>query len=112
MLFELPEKFQVYYTPYGLQVATDSLEFLNLLPKESIDLIVTSLPFALLRQKSYGNENQLAYVEWLTRFGTAAFRVLKETGSFVLELGGAYQRGKTVRFLYNFHLLLEFCDEI
>lgn len=89
MLFELPEKFQVYWTQYGLQVCADSLEILNLLPEDSIDLIVTSPPFALLRQKSYGNEEQTAYVEWLTIFGHAAFRVLKTTGSFVLDLGGA-----------------------
>jgi site-specific DNA-methyltransferase (cytosine-N4-specific) len=112
MLFELPAKFHVYWTQYGLQVSADSLEILNLLPEESIDLIVTSPPFALLRQKSYGNEDQIAYVEWLTRFGQAAFRVLKEPGSFVLDLGGAYQRGKPIRSLYNFRVLLEFCDFI
>ncbi len=112
MLFELPEKFQVYWTQYGLQVSADSLEILNFLPEESIDLIVTSPPFALLRQKSYGNEDQTAYVEWLTKFGQAALRVLKSTGSFVLDLGGAYQRGKPTRSLYNFRVLLEFCDQV
>ncbi len=112
MLFELPEKFQVYWTQYGIQVAADSLEILNLLPEESIDLIVTSPPFALLRQKSYGNKDQIAYVEWLTKFGAAAFRVLKEPGSFVLDIGGAYQRGKPVRSLYNYRVLLKFCDRV
>ena len=61
---------------------------------------MTSPPFALLRKKTYGNEEQDQYVEWLGRFGAASYRVLKESGSFVLDLGGAYQRGKPVRSLY------------
>src|SRR5262249_8816397 len=34
------------------------------------------------------------------------------SGSFVVDLGGAYQRGKPVRSLYSFRVLLEFCDTI
>src|SRR5208337_1906262 len=62
---------------------------------------------ALLRQKSYGNEDQADYVAWLVEFGRAAHRPLKPTGSFVLDLGGAYQRGRPVRSLYNFRVLIE-----
>ncbi len=73
---------------------------------------MTSPPFALLRRKTYGNEEQEQYVKWLSRFGAAAYRVLKDSGSFVLDLGGAYQRGKPVRSLYNYRVLLDFCDEL
>jgi site-specific DNA-methyltransferase (cytosine-N4-specific) len=38
--------------------------------------------------------------------------VLKDTGSFVLDLGGSYQRGRPVRSLYNFRVLIEFCDHL
>lgn len=112
MKLELPGRFHVYRTPMGLQVCGDSRVILPLLPPESVDLIITSPPFALLRQKSYGNERQDTYVEWLCEFGKAAFPILKNTGSFVLDLGGAYQRGKPVRSLYNYKVLLEFCDRI
>src|SRR5271157_3447321 len=112
MLFNLPQDTLVYSTSLGLQVCADSRVILNALPDASIDLIVTSPPFALLRQKSYGNEDQDAYVAWLSEFGAAAQRVLKQTGSFVLDLGGAYERGKPVRSLYNFRVLLDFCDRI
>jgi site-specific DNA-methyltransferase (cytosine-N4-specific) len=61
------------------------------MPPDSVDLIVTSPPFALLRKKTYGNEEQSTYV---------------------LDLGGAYQRGKPVRSLYNYRVLLEFCDHL
>lgn len=96
----------------GVQLCADSLEVLALIPDESVNLILTSPPFALLRKKSYGNKAQEDYVNWLAGFGKAALRVLKETGSFVLDLGGAYQRGKPVRSLYNYRVLLEFCDNL
>jgi len=101
-----------YYTPFGAQLIGDSRVTLAGLPEESIDLIVTSPPFALLRKKSYGNEDQAGYVEWLAEFGRVARRVLKPTGSFVLDLGGAYERGQPVRSLYPYRVLLKFCDEV
>ncbi len=73
--------------------------------------MVTSPPFALLRKKSYGNLDQAEYVDWLVSFGPLVRRVLKDTGSFVLDLGGAYQRGVPVRSLYNYRVLLRLCDE-
>jgi DNA modification methylase len=112
MTFKLPKEIQVYRTKHGVQVCADSREVLRGLPEDSVDLIVTSPPFALLRQKTYGNEDQIDYVAWLAEFGRAAHRVLKPTGSFVLDIGGAYQRGKPVRSLYNFRVLLEFCDHL
>ena len=111
-MFEIDESLKVYSTEYGVQLSGDSRTFLASIPTESIDLIVTSPPFALLRKKSYGNEEQSEYVAWLCEFGRAALRVLKPTGSFVLDLGGAYVRGKPVRSLYNFRVLIEFCDSL
>src|SRR5439155_3568250 len=81
------------------------------LAAESVDLVVTSPPFALQRQKEYGNEDQDAYVDWLLGFCSEVRRVLRSTGSFVLDLGGAYMRGRPVRSLYNFRVLLRLCDE-
>ena len=111
-MFEFPAESQVYATALGTQLGGDSRELLSLLPAESIDLIMTSPPFALLRQKTYGNELQADYVAWLSSFGRAAQRVLKPSGSFVLDLGGAYERGKPVRSLYNFRVLIDFCDNV
>jgi site-specific DNA-methyltransferase (cytosine-N4-specific) len=101
----------LYRTEWGKVVVGDAKIVLNQLPAESIDLVVTSPPFALLRQKSYGNMEQYAYVDWLVSFGPLVKRVLKTSGSFVLDLGGAYQRGKPVRSLHNFRVLLQLCDQ-
>lgn len=45
-------------------------------------------------------------------FGPAVKRVLKATGSFVLDLGGAYRRGIPVRSLHNFRVLIRLVDEV
>ena len=108
----LHEPYVVYRTEHGTQFCGDSRALLRDLPPASVDLILTSPPFALLRQKSYGNETQTEYVSWLAEFGELAKRVLTDTGSFVLEIGGAYKRGRPVRSLYNYRVLIEFCDAL
>lgn len=102
----------VYTTRRGACYLGDSLELLKRLPDDCIDLVITSPPFALLRQKAYGNRDQSEYVDWLCRFGAEVRRVLRETGSFVLDLGGAYQRGVPVRSLYQYRVLLKMCDDV
>lgn len=101
-----------YTTERGSAYCGDSLELLESLSDESIDLVLTSPPFALLRKKEYGNEDQETYVDWLLQFGRIVQRKLKPEGSFVLDLGGAYQRGAPARSLYNFRVLLRLCDEV
>ena len=101
-----------YSTACGTAYRGDAGALLDVLGDGSVDLIVTSPPFPLLRQKAYGNESQDEYVDWLLGFGRAARRVLKPTGSFVLDLGGTYQRGLPVRSLYQYKVLLRFCEEL
>ena len=38
-------------------------------------------------------------------------RILKEDGSFVLDLGGAYRKGSPTRSLYQYELLIKLCNE-
>lgn len=102
----------IFFTDYGAAYCGDSLQLIEQIEDNSIDLVVTSPPFALLRKKEYGNEEQDDYVEWLGQFAAKVYPKLKDTGSFVVDLGGAYQRGKPIRSLYNFRVLLYFCDKI
>ncbi len=101
----------LFRTPHGQALVGDTLQLLPLLPPESVDLVITSPPFALLRQKSYGNADQAEYVNWLCSFAPHVRRVLKPTGSYVIDLGGAYERGRPVRSLYQFRVLLKHVDE-
>ena len=47
-----------YRTDYGAAYCGDSCELLRQLPDEAINLVMTSPPFALQRQKEYGNKDQ------------------------------------------------------
>jgi len=110
LMESLPEP--LYTTRYGAAYVGDALELLQGLPDESIDLVLTSPPFALQRQKEYGNVDQDEYVDWLLSFAIEIKRVLKSSGSFVLDLGGAYRRGRPVRSLYNYRVLIRMCDDL
>jgi DNA modification methylase len=101
-----------YTTDYGAAYCGDSLELLNKLPDNSINLVMTSPPFALLRKKEYGNEDQKDYIEWLSNFAEIVFQKLTDDGSFVIDLGGAYQKGVPSRSLYNFRVLIHLCDKL
>lgn len=101
-----------YTTKYGQAFCCDSREFLETLDDNSINLVMTSPPFSLLRKKEYGNKDQNEYVEWLGTFAEVVYRKLKSDGSFVVDLGGAYRKGHPVRSLYNFRVPIYFCDNL
>ena len=101
-----------YTTEFGATYCGDSQILLKELPDNSVDLVLTSPPFALQRQKSYGNKDQSEYVDWLLEFCKVVHAKLKNTGSFVIDMGGAYQKGLPIRSLYNFRFLLRVCDEL
>ena len=102
----------LYTTEYGAAYVGDSLELLAQLDSNSIDLVMTSPPFALQREKTYGNVEQEAYVNWLFVFCEQVYRVIKPHGSFVIDLGGAYQSKRPVRSLHNYRILIKLCDEL
>ncbi|AFY43164.1 site-specific DNA-methyltransferase [Nostoc sp. PCC 7107] len=102
-----------YYTQnYGSIYLGDTLQLIKFLPDSSVNLILTSPPFALTRKKEYGNESAENYIEWFLPFASEFKRVLADDGSFVLDLGGAYLPGNPVRSLYQYELLLRLCKEV
>lgn len=101
-----------YYTSKGKCLVGDSLELLKTLDDCSINLVMTSPPFALLRQKSYGNLEQNDYIAWLCKFGKLVYEKLTDDGSFVIDLGSAYNKGNPTYSLYQYRVLISMCDEI
>ena len=101
-----------YLTNWGAAYCGDSLDLLAALPDASVNLVLTSPPFALQREKEYGNKAQAEYVAWLANFARLVHRKLKDDGSFVLDLGGAYEPGSPTRSLYNFRVPIHFCDDL
>ena len=102
----------IYKTKLGALFCADSLEFMRKLPDDSIDLVVTSPPYALHFKKEYGNANQRDYISWFLPFASEIKRIIKPSGSFVLNIGGSWQPGKPVRSLYHYRVLLSLVDEI
>lgn len=99
-------------TKHGRIYHGDSIGLLNkTLRATSVDLIVTSPPFGLLRKKEYGNAPSDQYIDWFRPFAEGIRRVLKENGSFVIDIGPAWTRGLPTKSLYQFELLIMLCKE-
>ena len=99
-------------TSLGRIVHGDSAEVLASCADDSVNLIMTSPPFGLVRKKDYGNVEASEYVDWFKPFATAFHRVLKNDGSLVIDIGGAWNKGYPTRSLYHFKLLIMLCEEI
>ncbi len=65
--------------------------------------------YALQRKKEYGNVEAEKYVAWFLEFARVFHTILKDTGSFVLDIGGSWNRGEPTRSLYQYELLLDLC---
>jgi site-specific DNA-methyltransferase (cytosine-N4-specific) len=75
----------------------------------TVDLVVTSPPYALQRKKEYGNVEPAKYVAWFLDFARIFHTILKDEGSLVIDIGGSWNRGEPTRSLYHYELLLELC---
>ncbi len=106
-----PQPFPIN-TNLGQTYLGDSIGLLHqVLEPNSVDLIMTSPPFGLVRKKAYGNEDADAYVDWFRPFAEGFRRVLKPNGSLVIDIGGAWKAGLPTRSLYHFELLLTLCRD-
>jgi site-specific DNA-methyltransferase (cytosine-N4-specific) len=83
----------------------DCLEVLRDLPPESVDLIVTSPPYADSRSKTYGGIHPDKYIDWFLPIAAELKRVLKFDGSFVLNIKEKVVEGE--RHTYVIELILE-----
>lgn len=59
---------------------------LQKIPANSIDLVVTSPPYADSRRSTYGGVHPNDYVEWFAPIGAALHRVLRHDGTFILNI--------------------------
>jgi len=98
-------------TSFGEVMWGDSRSYLFGAAEASVDLIMTSPPFGLVRKKSYGNEDADQYCEWFRPFAEGFKRVLKDDGSLVIDIGGAWIPGQPTRSLYHFKLLIMLVEE-
>jgi len=106
------DKVKIFYTTkLGKIYLGDSLEVLGDMAANSVDLIMTSPPFGLVRKKEYGNVEAKQYLDWFKPFAKQFKRVLKDSGSLVIDIGGSWNPGEPTRSLYHFKLLIMLCEE-
>jgi DNA modification methylase len=109
----LPISAPAYYsTRWGSVYQGDSLAFMQALPDKSVNLVMTSPPFALKRKKEYGNVEASEYVEWITPFAQEIHRILTDDGSFVIDIGGTWIKGQPTRSLYHLEVVIAFTKEV
>lgn len=109
----LLEDFQPFYaTDLGAAYLVDAIDVLNELPEGSVNLVLTSPPYALHYKKEYGNVAKTDYVDWFLVFARRILTVLSDDGSLVLNIGGSYNKGQPTRSLYHFKLLIALVEQV
>jgi site-specific DNA-methyltransferase (adenine-specific)/site-specific DNA-methyltransferase (cytosine-N4-specific) len=83
---ESPLENKTLINPFAQVYLGDCTERLKELDSDSIDLIVTSPPYADQRSKTYGGITPDNYVEWFLPVSEELLRVLKPTGTFILNI--------------------------
>lgn len=91
-------------TPEIRLILGDAAEALRDLPDNSVDLVFTSPPYADQRKHTYGGVSPDQYVEWFLPIGAELFRVLKPSGTFVLNIKERVVEGE--RHTYVMELIL------
>ncbi|MEO6330781.1 MAG: site-specific DNA-methyltransferase [Ginsengibacter sp.] len=83
----------------------DSKEELKKLNANSVDLIITSPPYADQRKGTYGGIHPDKYVDWFLPISKQLLRVLKPSGTFILNIKEKVLNGE--RSTYVIELILE-----
>jgi DNA modification methylase len=88
----------------NIVICGDCLEVLRTFPDDCVDLIITSPPYADSRKKSYGGIHPDSYARWFLPIAAELRRVLKATGSFVLNIKEKVVKGQ--RHTYVLEIIL------
>ena len=98
-----PEKTDILYQGQSIKYLSDN----TILPDDSIDLIVTSPPYAERRNRSYGGIHPNKYVAWFLPIAEQLLRVLKPNGSFVLNIKEHCRNGERETYVLELILALK-----
>ena len=102
---------EYFKTQWGCIYHADSLDYMKTVSDKQVNLIMTSPPFGLVRKKAYGNVDAHGYLEWFRPFAEHFQRILKDDGSLVIDIGGAWTAGQPTRSLYHYELMIMLCRE-
>ena len=85
----------------------DCLDIMRDMPADCVDLILTSPPYADARRHTYGGIAPDAYVEWFSVRATEMKRILKPTGSFILNIKERCKDGERHTYVLDLILALK-----
>lgn len=91
-------------------ICGDCATELRQLPDNSIDLIFTSPPYADQRRNTYGGIKPADYVDWFLPKSEEFLRVLKPTGTFILNIKERVVKGE--RSTYVIELILRMREQV
>jgi len=83
--------------PLDSVIQGDCEEVLRKWPDNAVDLIITSPPYADARKNTYGGVHPDKYVEWFLPKSRELLRVLKPTGTFILNIKERVFKGERQR---------------
>ena len=102
----------VFTTQLGTALLAEAETAIGLIANKSVDLILTSPPYPLTTQKTYGNLNPDAHIDWLVSLAAGWKDKLTDTGSLILNLADVFTPGAPAISLYQERLLIRLCDEL
>ncbi|MDR5798993.1 MULTISPECIES: site-specific DNA-methyltransferase [Caballeronia] len=102
----------IFCTDMGTALFGNSEEAIGYLDDGSIQSIICSPPYPLLREKQYGNKHVNEYLDWLLRIAEQWPKKLTADGSVVINLGDVWTAGEPYMSLYQERLLIRLEDEL
>jgi len=98
----IPQRVDIIYKGNCARLLLNEKRF----PNKSVDLIVTSPPYADKRKNSYGGVSPKKYVEWFLPISEQLYRVLKSRGSFILNIKEHANNGERETYVLDLILKL------
>ena len=66
----------------------------------------------MIRKKIYGNVDGNQYCDWIKPFIKQFKRIIKPSGSIVIDIGGAWNKGLPTKSIYQYKLLIMMVEEL
>lgn len=83
------------------------LDVMLQMPSDSVDLVMTSPPYGDARKNTYGGIHPDNYIEWFKPIARQIYRLLKPSGSFILNIGDNTVDGETHLYTYEIPIVLK-----
>ena len=102
----------IFITPNGCALWGLAEDAAGVIDHGSVRLLLTSPPYALSKQKAYGNLAGQEYVDWLCSIIERLMPVMQSNGSLLLNLGDAWNRNSPTVSLYQERTIIALQDRL